>query len=59
MVSCPIPEKSKEGALPEEFTLQLGPHSATQIAMMARLLREMGADVHIDAHGNLTALRPS
>ena len=52
------PQTSTGQGLPTEFTLQLGPHSSAQVAMMARILKDLGAQVDVDTDGSLVAHRP-
>jgi len=45
-------------ALPQEFTLRLGPKSEEQVAALARVLKDLGARVEVKSEGALVALRP-
>lgn len=52
------PQPSSSTPLPPEFTLHLGAKSSAQTATMARILRDLGAAVEVDAEGSLVAVRP-
>lgn len=44
--------------LPAEFTVHLGAQAHEQATEVARKLRLLGADVHVDREGSLIAIRP-
>gem|GEM_PF-4310225 len=58
VVSLSHPQTSALSTLPTEFTLQLGPSSEAQLASLARILKDLGAEVAVSPEGRLVAVRP-